>query len=159
MPRKGRRHPRSPPHSAASSFVGAAVQVLDLSPVSISRTSAVSSALAAKLVARVLRAATVVVEVGQRENSPITHRGARAALCFRASPLAAGTGDAGGSGSEHITRNSRSGVCNCFNRRIVDFDHASHVVAIRYARLPASGLPSSLATAAPNLLATSRASK
>lgn len=98
-------------------------------PLSNLRTSAVSSALAAKLVARVFRATS---RARRKRNSPITHRGARAALCSKASPLAAGTGDAGGSGSPSTLRVTAGLVsCNSFNRRIIDFEHASHVAAIR----------------------------
>lgn len=96
MPRKGRRHPRSPPHSAPIRSSLEPRSRYSTRPLSILRTSAVSSALAAKLEARVFRAA---VELGQRENSPIKPTGgAEPRVCVKASPLAAGTGDAGGSG-------------------------------------------------------------
>lgn len=159
MPRKGRRHPRSPPHSAPNSFVvGAAVQVLDLSLYPTVRTSAGSSALAAKLVARVFRAAS---RARRKRNSPTTHRGARAALCPKASPLAAVTGDAGGSGSPSTLRVT-AGLVSATVSTAESSTLNTQATLPRVAKLDCWLVASKLRLPqlrAPNLLATSRASK
>ncbi|UKZ62932.1 uncharacterized protein TrAtP1_004163 [Trichoderma atroviride] len=138
----GRLHPArsSEPQSRYSTSLSI-LQVL-------ARTSAVSSALAAKLVARVFRAAS---RVGQGENSPIKPTGGPEPLvCVAASPLAAGTGDAGGSTSStpstlRVTAGLVSATVSTAESSTLTTQATLRRFAKLHSRLPASGMPSSLA--------------